>query len=335
MQFGFMLLPRDLDETRATARLGEELGFSWMGIADSPTVYEESYLHQLEAARATTTLRVGPMASHVVARHPVIIGNLLATLHEFTGGRAVGTLATGNSAARGLGLKPAPVDQLGQAIEAIRSYWRGEGGKLWNSEIPATGLAREAPDIIVAADGPRAAELAGRVGDGLLYGGTIDAEVRRRRLDAGRPHEHQQAWIAPTVSLAETQEGVREDLGAMVVAMANRAMRGDLDERGVPPEIQDDVRRMREAYDYGFHADSSRPRNVEVVSSQLASYLIDTLCVWGNQDRWAQTLSEFERDGWTGVMFILGQAKQLEVVRALGERLTRIGMLRSRAAASN
>jgi alkanesulfonate monooxygenase SsuD/methylene tetrahydromethanopterin reductase-like flavin-dependent oxidoreductase (luciferase family) len=327
MQFGFMLLPRDLEETRAAARLGEELGFSWMGIADSPTVYEESYLHQLEAARATTTLRVGPMASHVVARHPVIIGNLLATLNEFTSGRVVGTLATGNSAARGLGLKPASVDQLGQAIEAIRGYWRGEGGKLWNSVIPPTGLPREAPEIIVAADGPRVADLAGRVGDGVLYGGTMDPEVRRRRLEAGRRDERQQAWIAPTVSLAETHEDVNADLGAMVVAMANRAMRGDLSERAVPPEIQEDVHKMRQAYDYAFHADSSRPRNVEVVSPRLADYLIDTLCVWGDEERWSHTLSELERDGWTGVMFILGQAKQLEVVRAVGERLARTGML--------
>ncbi len=329
-----MLLPRDLEETRAAARLGEELGFSWMGIADSPTVYEESYLHQLEAARATSTLRVGPMASHVVARHPVIIGNLLATLNEFTAGRAVGTLATGNSAARGLGLRPATVDQLGQAIEAIRGYWRGVGGELWNSVIPPTGLPREAPQIFVAADGPRAAELAGRVGDGLLYGGTMDPGVRRRRLNAGRRQERQEAWIAPTVSLAETHQAVSDDLGAMVVAMANRAMRGDLTERGVPPEIQEDVRKMREAYDYAFHADSSRPRNVEVVSPRLADFLIDTLCVWGSEERWARTLSALEQDGWTGVMFILGQAKQLEVVRALGERLASIGMLTTQAASA-
>jgi alkanesulfonate monooxygenase SsuD/methylene tetrahydromethanopterin reductase-like flavin-dependent oxidoreductase (luciferase family) len=332
MQFGFMLLPRDLEETRAAAQLGEELGFSWMGIADSPTVYEESYLHQLEAARSTKRLRVGPMASHVVARHPVIIGNLLATLNEFTGGRVAGTLATGNSAARGLGLKPATIDQLGQAIEAIRGYWRGEGGELWNSRIPPTGLTRDAPQILVAADGPRAAELAGRVGDGLLYGGTMDPEVRARRLEAGRREQRQEAWIAPTVSLGESHEAVSDDLGAMVVAMANRAMRGDLSERGVPPEIQEDVHKMREAYDYAFHADSSRPRNVEVVSRRLADFLIDTLCIWGSEERWTQALSSLEQDGWSGVMFILGQAKQLEVVRAVGKRLASIGMLKTAAA---
>jgi alkanesulfonate monooxygenase SsuD/methylene tetrahydromethanopterin reductase-like flavin-dependent oxidoreductase (luciferase family) len=332
MRFGFMLLPRDVEETRAVARLGEELGFAWMGVADSPTVYQESYLHQLEAAHATSSILVGPMASHVVVRHPVIVGNLLSTLHALSGGRAVGTLATGNSAARGLGLKPASVAQLGEAIEAIRGYWRGEGGRFGDSEIPATGLVREGPPLLVAADGPRAAALAGEVGDGLLYGGTMNPEVRRRRLEAGRRRDDQQAWIAPTVSLAESHADVRDDLGAMVVAMANRAMRGDLGERGVPPEIQGDVHEMRRAYDYGFHADSSRPRNVEVVSERLSDHLIDTLCIWGSEDRWRRTLSDLADDGWTGVMFILGQARQLEVVRAIGERLERLGLL-ARAAA--
>ena len=72
---------------------------------------------------------------------------------------------------------------------------------------------------------------------------------------------------------------------------------------------------------------SSRPRNLEVVSPRLTDFLIDSLCVWGSEERWADTLRELDADGWTGVMFILGQATQLEVLRALGERLARLGLL--------
>jgi hypothetical protein len=109
--------------------------------------------------------------------------------------------------------------------------------------------------------------------------------------------------------------------------MANRAMRGDLDERGVPPEIQADVRAMWDAYDYGAHADNTRPRNTAVVSERLSDHLIDTLCVWGSEERWAATLGELERAGWAGVMFILGQSEQLGVVRAVGERLRALGLM--------
>jgi 5,10-methylenetetrahydromethanopterin reductase len=327
MKIGYMLLPRSIDATRAGARLGEELGFSWVGVADSPTVWHESYLHQVEAAHATERMRISAMVSHVVVRHPVIMANLWATMQEITGGRAAGTLATGNSAARGLGMKPAKIDELREAVAAIRGTWRGEGGTFRESRIPATGLVREGCPVIVAADGPRATELAGDVGDGLLYGGTMDREVRRRRLEAGRRSAEQEAWIAPTVSLGETYDEVHEDLGAMVVAMANRAMRGDLSERNVPAEIQEDVIAMRKAYDYGFHADSSRPQNVGVVSERLRDHLIDSLCLWGTEERWGRLLGELADEGWTGVMLILGQVEQLGVLRAIGERLERLGYL--------
>jgi alkanesulfonate monooxygenase SsuD/methylene tetrahydromethanopterin reductase-like flavin-dependent oxidoreductase (luciferase family) len=329
MRLGFMVLPRSLEQTRAVAQAGEQRGFSWISVADSPTVYEDSYLHRLVVAQTAPSVEVGPMVSHVVARHPVIVANQLATLNAFTGGRVVGTLATGNSAARGLGMKPATLARLGEAVGAIQGYWRGEGGTFGDTHIPVTGMERAACPLLISADGPKAAALAGEVGDGLLYGGTLDPEVRARRLAAARPDGDaaRAAWVAPTVSLQTGHDAVRDDLGAMVVAMANRAMRGDLTERGVPQPIQDDVLEMRKAYDYGYHADNSRPRNTGVVSDRLARHLIDSLCVWGDEARFAATLDGLEEDGWTGVMFILGQADQLPVVHALADRLQAIGRL--------
>ena len=327
MKIGFMVLPRQIEDTREAARIGEAAGFHWMGVADSPTVYEDSYLHQLEAARETERLMVGPMTSHLVARHPVIVGNLLATMNEITDGRAIGTITTGNSAARGLGMKPAKLAEVAEGFEAIRGYWRGEGGRFKDSAIPPTGMQRRGCTLLFGADGPKAAAMAGKVGDGILYGGSMDPEVRRRRLAAGRTRPEQEAWLAPTVSLGESYDEVRDDLGAMVIAMANRAMRGDLAERGVPVELHEDVAEMWRQYDYRYHADNSRPLNTGIVSDALGAHLIDSLCLWGDEERWARLLGEFEQEGWTGIMLILGQATQLEVLGRIGERLARLGQL--------
>lgn len=328
MRIGFMVLPRSLEETRACAQLGERLGFDWISAADSPTVYQDSYLHQLEIARAAPSVDVGPMVSHVVARHPVIVGNQLATLNEFTDGRVIGTVATGNSAARGLGMKPARLADLDQAIGAIQGYWRGEGGAYRDTAIPRSGLRRRACPLLVSSDGPKGAALSAVTGDGLLYGGTMAPAVRARRLAAARTADPARtAWIAPTASLREDRAAVRDDLGAMVVAMANRAMRGDLDERDVPRDVQADVLAMRRDYDYGYHADNTRPRNVGVVSDRLADHLIDGLCLWGDERRWAARLDALEADGWSGVMLILGQGHQPPIVEAIGARLQAIGRL--------
>src|ERR1700759_438434 len=150
LQFGFMSLPRSIDESRGVARVSVRHGFDWVSVADSPTVYQESFLHQLEMARIAETAKMGPLVNHVVARHPLIVGNLFATLNEITGGRVIGTIGTGNSAARGLGMKPARLREVEAAVRAIQSYWRGEGGRFGDSAIPATGIARRGCPILIS-----------------------------------------------------------------------------------------------------------------------------------------------------------------------------------------
>jgi alkanesulfonate monooxygenase SsuD/methylene tetrahydromethanopterin reductase-like flavin-dependent oxidoreductase (luciferase family) len=328
MRFGFMVLPRDADDVREAARIGEAMGFDWMGVADTPVVYQESYLHQREAASVTERIRIGPMTGHLVVRHPVIVANLLATLNEMNGGRTVGCIATGNSAARGLGLKPAKLADMVEGFAAIRGCWKGEGGKFKESLIPASGIHRQPCPLIMGADGPKAAEAAGNdISDGILYGGPMVPEVQRRRLAAGKKRPEQEAWIAPIPSLAATRQEAREELGALVVAMANRGIRGDLDERGLPPEIQEDMRALWGSYDYSRHADTTRPLNAGKVTQRLGDWLTDALTIWGDEERWNETLLGIAETGWDGVHFILGQGVQAPVVKAIGERLHALGLM--------
>ena len=327
MKFGLIMLPRDLEETRAVARNAEAAGLAWLGIADSPTVYQDSFLHQAEAAHATTRLRIGPAATHFTVRHPVVVANALATLGELSGGRVTAILATGNSAARGFGVKPTKLAVLAEGVAAMRGYWAGEGAEFGPTRIPATERERQGCPLLIAADGPKTAALAGEVGDGILYSGTMDREVRRRRLAAGRPRQAQEAWLAPSASLAESQEEVREDLGALLVAMTNRAMRGDLDERGVPAELQEEIRGIWRGYDYGVHADSSKPRNATLLSDALTDYLIDRLCVWGSAQRWRQQITELDGDGWDGLALILDRGRAVPDSEAIIGRLAGLGLL--------
>jgi 5,10-methylenetetrahydromethanopterin reductase len=327
LAFGFMIFPRSVEQTHRVARRAEQLGFSWIGLADSPTVYQESYLHQLEALRATTRINVGPVVTHFTLRHPLIVGNLLATLNEIGGGRTIGALGTGNSGARGVGIRPARVNEIGQAIDAIRGYWSGVGGVFGESRIPSSGIARRGCPLIVAADGQGAARLAGARADGLLYGGTMEPAVLDRRVAAGRGRPDQRVWIGPAVSLGRTVADVLDDMGALIVAMANRAFRGDLRERGIPQSLHADVREMWEKYDYAFHADTTRPRNLQIVSPALAEYLVEHFVIWGDTPRWQDRLAFLRARGCDGVMFILGHGNADEVVEQIAARLTELGYL--------
>jgi len=325
LDYGIMIFPRRASETRRVAERAEALGFSWLGIADSPTVYQESYLHQLEALRSTRRLIVGPVTTHVTLRHPLIVGNLLATLSEIGDGRIVGVLATGNSGARGIGLKPATVRQLGEAVAAIRGYWAGVGGRFAESRIPPTGLARKGCPLFIAADGQRVAALAGDQGDGMLYGGTMEPTVLARRIAAGRRRADQKLWLGPAVSLAPTIGTAIEEMGTLVVAMANRAFRGDLFERGIPESLHAEIRAMWQRYDYAYHADSTRPLNADIVSPALAEFLIEHFVIWGDASRWRSKLDLLRGHGCDGIMFILGQGDAEQACEAIASRLRELG----------
>jgi 5,10-methylenetetrahydromethanopterin reductase len=327
LKFGLMMFPRSVAETPRVARRAEALGFSWIGFADSPVVYQESYLHQLEALHATARLRVGPVVTHVTLRHPLVVGNLLATLNEIGGGRTVGVVASGNSGARGVGLRPGTVKQLGEAIDAIRGYWAGQGGTFGESRFPTTGITRPGCPLLVAADGQAMAKLAGDRADGLFYGGTMEPAVLARRVQAGRTRSDQALWIGPAMSFGRTVGEVLDEMGALVVAMANRAFRGDLHERGIPESLHADVLELWRRYDYAFHADTARPRNLQIVSPALAEYLVEHFVIWGDADRWRDKLGSLRTQGSDGVMFILGPGKEGEVVEAIAARLVELGLL--------
>ncbi|MGE0732354.1 MAG: LLM class flavin-dependent oxidoreductase [Acidimicrobiia bacterium] len=335
LRYGCLLMPRDLARTREAARLAEAGGLDWFGLGDSPAVFEDVALHLAEAARVTSRISLGPIATHVVIRHPLVVANQLATLAELSGDRVVAAVATGNSAARGLGLPPATRAQLAEALSLMRGYWRGEGGTYGRSTVPGSSIRRADVPLFVAGDGPLGMRLGAELGDGVLYSGSLEPSVLTRRVAvalegpgrAGGPGEPwsraHQCWVAAACSVNAPGEAARE-LGPALVAIANRALRGDLTERGIPEALQADVAAMRNEYDYAAHGTYERPRNREVMSAALAEHLLGSFCITGDEQAWRDRLVALRNAGVDGVVFIVNQAEELATLAAVIERLHRL-----------
>lgn len=315
--------------------LAEAGGLDWFGLGDSPAVFEDVALHLSEAARVTSKICVGPIATHVVVRHPLVVANQLATLSALSAGRVVAAVATGNSAARGLGLPPATRAQLAEALTMMRSYWRGEGGTYRRSTVPASSIRRPDVPLFVAGDGPLGMRLGAELGDGVLYSGSLEPQVLARRVDAAR-HGHgdavgqgapwsraHQCWVAAACSINGPMEASRE-LGPALVAIANRALRGDLTKRGIPEALQADVAAMRDQYDYAAHGTFERPRNREAMSAALAEHLLRSFCITGSEEAWRDRLVALRAAGVDGVVFIVNQADEIATLAAVIERLQRL-----------
>ena len=187
-EFGYWLSSEEhqpLQLVRNAAR-AEELGFSFAMISDhfhpwtdaqgsSPFVW--SVLGGIAEATERIELATG-VTCPLIRTHPAIVAHAAATVGALAPGRFTLGLGTGESLNEHvLGDRwPAPderIELLEEAIEVIRLLWRGgeqtHRGKHYTVDHARLyTLPREPIPLAVAAAKPKAAELAGRVGGGLV-----------------------------------------------------------------------------------------------------------------------------------------------------------------------
>ena len=181
-------------ELAALARRAEESGFEFALVSDhyhpwidrqghSPFVW--SVLGAI--AQTTERIEIGTGVTCPTMRiHPAIVAQAAATAAAMLPGRfflGVGTGENLNEHILGQRWPSADLrrEMLEEAIEVIRALWTGEltthRGRWYHVEDARIyTLPEESPRIAVAAAGPKAAELAARVGDGLVSTAP-DAEV--------------------------------------------------------------------------------------------------------------------------------------------------------------
>ena len=170
----------------ANARRAEQAGFEFALISDHFHPWTDKQGHSPfvwsvigAVAQATDRLRLGTgVTCPTIRTHPAIIAQAAATSAELMPGRfflGVGTGENLNEHILGDHWPPAGVrlEMLREAVEVIRKMWSGKRvnhrGRHYTVENARVyTLPDELPPIYVAASGPKAAALAGEIGDGLV-----------------------------------------------------------------------------------------------------------------------------------------------------------------------
>jgi coenzyme F420-dependent glucose-6-phosphate dehydrogenase len=188
VEFGYALSseehsPADLVRN---ARAAEQAGFRFGLISDHIHPWVDAQGHSGfvwsvlgSIAQATSEFRIGTGVTCPMIRiHPAIIAHAAATVACLMPGRFFLGVGTGeNLNEHVLGAKwPAPderLELLEEAVEVMRLLWQGDyqthRGKHYTVEnLRIFDLPDEPIDVAVAAMQPKAAELAGRIGDSLV-----------------------------------------------------------------------------------------------------------------------------------------------------------------------
>lgn len=172
----------------------EGLGYDDLWLTDSSLHAGEVYVYATLALAATTHLRVGTAVTNPITRHPAITANAAATLQRLAPGRFVCGVGVGDSPLPEIGLRPAKVSTLIEAVELMRRLWRGEtldgpAGRWSFDRAHLHAAPGEEVPVHWAASGPKTLAAAGEHADGvILLAGLFPAgiEFARAAIDQGR-----------------------------------------------------------------------------------------------------------------------------------------------------
>ena len=151
----------------ADVRRAEQLGFGYALIPWNPLSRPDPYMQLAVAAGQTSRIRLGLLLDNPVLHHPATSASSIATLDEISGGRALLTYGIGDTAVRWLGLRPARMAELEDAVVLAKRLLSGEGVEVGAPRPARLRHARSVP-VWIAAGGPKTIEMAARVADGVF-----------------------------------------------------------------------------------------------------------------------------------------------------------------------
>ena len=208
------------------ARMAEERGFTFALISDHfhPWVSKQGQSPFVWSviggiAQATERMRLGTGVTCPTVRiHPAIIAQAAATSAAMMPGRFFLGVGTGENLNEHILGDRWPewqirCEMLEEAVSLIRKLWEGENTsfhglyyEVENARIYT--LPDVLPEIVVAAAGPKAAEMAGRIGEGLVVTQADSETVQTfdQTGGSGRPHYGQMTvcWAADEATARKT-----------------------------------------------------------------------------------------------------------------------------------
>jgi 5,10-methylenetetrahydromethanopterin reductase len=177
MDFGICIMPKP-DTCAREAQLAEALGFTHIWVADTQLMAADAFVCLAMIAAATRRAKLGTGVAIAGTRIAPVTACALGSLNQVAPGRVICGIGTGNSARRAMGMPPYTLRELREHVNVVRGLLAGgeveyhEGSlrrsiRFFHQQMAFVNLHDHVP-IYVAANQPRAMELAGEIGDGFI-----------------------------------------------------------------------------------------------------------------------------------------------------------------------
>jgi 5,10-methylenetetrahydromethanopterin reductase len=320
MRFGFFFWPYTPEYTARMARLGEDLGFDLVGIADTPGNALDPWVAMTLAAAATSRVPLATCVTNLVTRHPSITASAAASVDAAAGGRTILGVGAGHSGVTNVGGAPTRAADLREGIAFLKAALSGAPAS-WRGATTHLAWVKRAVPVYAAASGPAALRAVGATADGAFVNyGLGAAEVSRVRgllaegaATTGRAAADVDVWSIACLDVAERREDAFEKLGNILGFVAAYILGPDPERRGVPAELVPAVRELRATY-------TTRRHDMDPALTKrlgLFDHLRARLAVAGTPEDCVAQVRAAEAAGVTQLMFTVSLAADPERTVAL------------------
>jgi 5,10-methylenetetrahydromethanopterin reductase len=180
LSFGLRIPPcTSPADVAACARAAEDAGFDVVWLPDSQFLWRDVWATAAVAATATRRIVIGSCVTNFATRHVSVTASAAATLWDLAPRRVILGVGSGDSAVKTVGVTPTRLAAMRDQVAVARRLLSG-------GDVAFAGRSmriRHAPGsvpIYLAANGPRALELAGEVGDGVITVSGLGRELIER-----------------------------------------------------------------------------------------------------------------------------------------------------------
>jgi len=328
MRFGILCLPRSVEDV-ALARLAEEVGFHFIGIPDSQSVFREMYVMAALCAQATSRVRLGPAVTNPITRHPAVTASAMATLDEVSGGRAFLGLGSGDSAILNLGERPASLATIRGYVETVRALLARQEVEYAGKRVRVVWPERSVP-IYISAEGPKTLEMAGEIADGVIINPGLQPELLRDAVArihagvqrAGRDPAALDVSLFVRINVCDDLAAGLDEIKMELASNAHHVFRFTFEGKHVPPELVEPIRRVQRAYQPAAHERVGGANAAALDDPVLLRYLAERFAIVGPPEVCVEKLRAIAAvPGISSVCFSGLLHDRVRLIRLLGEQV--------------
>ena len=329
MKYGVNLLPTSYESFREHVRLAESVGFDYIGVADSQSLFRELTVSLTVAAMETERVHMGPCVSNPLTRHPAVMASAISSLNELSGGRAFMGIGTGDSAILNLGLRPARLATVREYIGALRSFMSGEHAEYRGREGHVQWSAKPAP-IMMSAEGPRTLRIAGEIADRVMIHTGLTPEiledtiahVRAGEWNVGKPLGSTEIWALAKCNIEDDHDAAVDEIKMGLSASAHHAFRFTLEGKHVPEELHEAMMTIQGEYVASEHEKVGETRNADITDELgVTDYLAERFAVVGTPEECRAKVEQIASSGVEVLQIMAVSHDPSNIIRRFGDEV--------------